>query len=549
MIKHKLNIHDTTTSVALNACSDIGTLLDKAEGTVSEEELREVLKRYNLRNWLIMLGQASNKIFSIEDKNKIGKTAYRDPRTGVFITQFGLAYLANLSIISASNDYKAKNIDNDDNFLALCNIYSNKLVFPEILRDDSIPFTKKDLVSTFVRMHWEQFEYQFHTSLLMARIMVIFRNVINALTPDKFEPLSDIFERETSLSLKEYFILAMTTWSASHKTATFRKEVLTEAKLPVIQDILTENKVESFLKILSVDYKTFRDFDVQINANLVPELTKFRFNPLQVYPIIKTDRPETDPYVIPNSLCFIKKAFGGLYWWFHSYFENLGTHIDFRTYYGKVFEEYVGMVLKHIYGDVNVHPEIIYPKGKFVDWWVESDNKIYLFEVKAYQFPLATKQTGDLGLIVKEVKFKITEAKKQIFERISEINQYEELKVFRGKELIPVVVFWEMPFISTDLYKELIEDELDGLEKEGLKGIKNARVYMMNIEELELYEDVASKITLDDIFRGYENKPGEGFLSIVQEANSGVYPRSKYLGDVYRDFSKELMGDAADKLE
>ena len=62
-------------------------------------------------------------------KNKIGGAAYNDP-SGVIITQFGLAYLANMLLISGSNDYKNKEISDRQNLLTLMNIYSNDLVAP-----------------------------------------------------------------------------------------------------------------------------------------------------------------------------------------------------------------------------------------------------------------------------------------------------------------------------------------------------------------------------------------------------------------------------------
>lgn len=537
-----LNVKDTDSPpIILYGDSDIGELKNKAEGTVTEEELKSVLKRYNLRDGLIALGKASNFVLNAKGEGSIGKAAFRDPKTGVFITQFGLAYLANILIISGANDYKSKYIGKKQNLLLLLNIYSNCLIFPEIKRDRDISFTKKDLTSMMVRMHAEQFEYQFNTVLLIARTIVIFTETVNQVAPKRFAPLATIFEQETGLTFEEYFFLAMAVWACVQQTATFRKESLTGAQIQSMQKVLTDEKITSFLKILSADYQTFRTEDQRTNDTLDPVFTKFRFNPLLVYPIIKTDRSEIDPYIVPNALAFVKKAFGGLYWWFHRYFESSGNWHDFRDYYGQIFEQYVGQILKQTYGEVNVHPEIKYNNGKFIDWWVEHNSKIYLFEAKAYQFALFTKQTGDLELLVKEVKSKIVQTIEQVYKRLQDIQKYDELSIFRGKKLIPVIVFMEIPLASGNLYKEIVDEELEQLEKSGLKGIKEAKIHFLNIEELEFYDSAVDKIPLEEAFAQYENNIKEGFLSVIgKEVNKQL--RNKYLDEVYYSFWKKMTG-------
>jgi len=529
------------TKRVLIADNAINKLRKKPEGTVTEAELKEALRRYNLCDGLINLGQLSIKVFNDNSKNRISKTAVREPTTGIFITQFALAYLANILIISGANDFKSKHIGNKDNWLALLNIYSNGLVFLEMKSNDKIQFTDKDMASLFVRMSSEQLEYQFDHVHIISRTLIIFTKIVKEVIPDKFDELEVIFKKENGLTFEEYFALAMAVLAASQKTPTFRKEVLTKAKIPSIQEVLTDSKVGSFLDMLAIDYKRFRQEDKAANVNLQPIFTKTRFNPLIFYPIIKTDKKMTDPYVIPNTIAYLRRAYGGLYWWFHRYFEAIGMQLDFRNYYGKVFENYVGHMLKSIYGGNNVHPEIIYPQGKFIDWWVENNSTIYLFEAKAYQFALPTKQTGDIKLLENEVKSKIIKAIKQVYKRVLDIDQYNELAIFRNKKIIPIVVFMEIPLVSAHLYKKLLDEELQKLEDDGLVNIKNQKIHFINIEELELYGEAVHKILIEDVFAKYENDIKEGFLSIVQK-ELGRPPRNEYLGRVYNDFWTKATG-------
>lgn len=536
------NIRDTDPpQVGLSGDRDIGELSNKPEGTVSEKELRDVLSSYNLRDGLIVFGRASNYVQNAKGEEAIGRGAIRDPRTGVIVSQFGLAYLANALIMSGTNDYKKKIIGKDQNLLLLSQIYNNCLVFPEIQKEDSAPFTKKDFMSLMVRMNSEQFEYQFNAVLLVARTILIFTDIIDLVKTTRFEPLDTIFKRETNLTFEEYLYLVIAVWAATQKTATFRKEALTQAQIPSMQEVLTDEKVSDFLKILSTDYSTFRSEDDKVNSGLDPIFTKFRFNPLLIYPIIKTDQSAIDPYVIPNTVAFVKRAFGGLYWWFHRYFETLGNWHDFRNYYGEVFEQYVGKILKQMYGEKNVHPEIIYKNGKFIDWWIEKDSKIYLFEVKAYQFALPTKQTGGIELLINEVRKKIVQTIEQVYKRVQDIESYSELSIFRQKKIIPTVVFMEIPLASVNLYKEIIEEELIRLEESGMKGIRDMKIHFLNVEELELYSDAVDKIPLEEVFDRYENNPAEGFLSTLQKEMK-IPLRNSYLDTVYNEFWKKITG-------
>jgi len=527
--------------------SDISELKNRPEGTITENELKEVLRRYNLRDGLILLGRVSVRAFNDKSENAIGKASVRDPATGIFITQFALAYLANTLITSGANDYKSKQISNKENLLILLNIYSNCLIFSEIKRNEAETVTKKDVASTMIRLYGEQLEYQFDFMQFVSRTLVIFMDIIDTVPPGRFEPLNAIFERETGLTFRDYFILVLGVWAVSQQTGTFRKEALTEAQIPSMCSIFTDEKVSNLLKILSIDYKRFREEDELANENLEPVFTKTRFNPLIVYPIIKTDSSSGDPYVIPNTLAFLKKGYGGLYWWFHRYFENNGKQQDFRNYFGEVFEQYVGRILKNTYGENEVHPEISYPKGKFIDWWVERNKTIYIFEVKAYQFSLPTKQTGDIELVAKEVKSKIVKSIKQVYKRLSEIDSYEELAIFRNKKIVPVVVFMEIPLVSGHIYKELIEEELCAIEQEdkNMMGITGAKIHFVNIEELEYYADAVDKIPIEEVFAKYEDDIKEGFISILYK-ELGRSPKNEYLSKVYNDFWREVTSRTSD---
>ncbi len=522
--------------VAIPCDTDIAELGNRPEGSVSEKELMSVLRRYNLRDGLITLGKASHYIFNSGDPNNIGIVAHREPQTGIIITQFALAYLANLLLISKANDYKSKYLSKKDNWLILCNIYNSSLIQPEIT--ETYKITDEDKLRSFmIRLHFEQMEYQFSPIYMMGRTVVIFNDLINKIPPGRFENLSIIFEKEISLSIYDYLRIAAAVAAGSKRTATFNIQMFTNADIPQLKGVLIEEKINKFLKILKADYETIKKEDITFNQNLNPILTKTRFNPLLVYPIIETDAKHLgDPFVVPNISAYIRKAFGGIYWLFHRYFEDKGQQQEFRNYFGYVFQEYVGLILKGIYGKQNVHPELDYPKGKFVDWWVERGDKIYLFEAKANQFALQSKQTGDKDLIVKGEIKKIADATAQVFKRAHDIPKYNELSQFNNKKVLPCIVFMDMPLVSSLLYESWIKEALENIEKEKqLNGLKDFHIFLVNIEELELYDELIDKIELEDVFSIIKNNLSEGFLSVIQKAK-GSKLRNLFLDETFKDF-------------
>jgi hypothetical protein len=518
---------------------DIAELHQRPEGTVSEDELKAVLRRYNLRDALITIGKASFYIYSSRDPNNIYKVAHREPETGIILSQWALAYLANIFLISGSNDYKSKYLStNPDNLFVLCNLYGNNLLQPEMAerkeQNDQEVFR-----SLMVRINFEQIEYQLTPVYIIARTIVLFDNLAKEVAPARFNPLPDILEHHIGLTTHDYLLIAMAVLSGVCSRATFRPSMFVEADVPRLKSVLKPDKIQRFLAVLASDYKQFRTEDEKANKVLNPSLTKTRLNPLWIYPIIESDdKQPNDAFIVPNALAYIKAAFGGLYWWFHRHFEKEGIQQEFRNYFGYLFQEYVGVILKGIYGDEKVHPELVYDRGKkFVDWWVERDSKIYLFEAKANQFALASRQTGAAELIVESEIRKVAEAIEQVYKRVQDISRYDELALFRSKQVIPFVVFLDMPYISGPMYEDWIKKYLEKIETEKtFKGLQDFPCFLLNIEELELFDAGADTIELESIFPVLRQNFGEDFLSVVRRATGRKELRNRFLDNIYKNF-------------
>jgi len=532
--------------------NDVGRLLiQKGDGKVTEQEILLLLRKYNLKDTLILIGNYSRYIYH-RNTDHFGKAGHAEEGTGIIVTQFALAYIANLLILSGANNSSQNTLKDDPySFLALCNIYGNKLISPEL--EDGKKFDQDSFISFMVRMWYEQMSsVQFNIENLLTRNIVLFDYLAKEIEPKKFAKLSDIFLEENGITIDEYIKIGFGFFAGTRDHSAFRVTYLSNAKIEAFEKIFTEEKVNSFLNILAVNYERFNQFDKQINQGLDPVYTKNRFNPLFTYPVIKEKEVNGDDiYIIPNIAAFAYKTFGGLFWWFNNYFEQVDNkkklHLNFREFFGNnIFEEYVGLILKEIYGEQNVSPEIIYSKqnNRFTDWQVFKENKCYLFEVKANQFALLSRQTGNLETIVNSELKKVVDAIIETYKNIQDINKFEELARFRGKEIIPIIVFLEIPLVSSDLYEENINALLAEKEKkENLVGLKNFKYHLLNIDELELYSSVKDEIDIEKVFNAVKGDRSQGFTSYISKINDEKPLHNEYLDKIYEDFFSEYIID------
>jgi len=143
-----------------------------------------------------------------------------------------------------------------------------------------------------------------------------------------------------------------------------------------------------------------------------------------------------------------------------------------------------------------------------------------LIEVKAYQFPFNTLQTGDLILISKEITKKlIQDTVTKINKKILDVQTAPELAFLKDKNIIPVVVTYNVPFIDTNMYRKNIETVVD---EESRKSFDAFHGYFINISDLEYFGCVCKSTKLKDLLRTVQEKDS-GFLPEVMK----IYKENK----------------------
>ena len=159
-----------------------------------------------------------------------------------------------------------------------------------------------------------------------------------------------------------------------------------------------------------------------------------------------------------------------------------------------------------------------------------------MFETKANQFNLHNNQIASKDKVIEEEIKKMIDAIVQINKRIEDINKFNELSFLKSKEIIPIVVFLNMPFISLSFYDNWIKESLMKDELNDITYLPNKNLFMLNINELELYGDVHEQIKIEQIFSELSTDASQSFLTILSRIKGESPLRNRFLDKIYSDF-------------
>lgn len=475
---------------------------------VTQEQFCNALKAYKLDDSLVLLAEISKSLFDptfteneFWKKEKNGFIIHKV--TGQFVTEFAVEYLANLLLISGSNIHRSMSLKDKDNILGIFNIYTNCIVHPEF---------RNALVTLLIPMYLQQLSSQRDIKDVLTRQVLIFSKVLDEHSgPGKID-LNQYLIDEAGLSIEEYTKLTFIILAAILSYPRFNIGDFTSAEEEPLKGMITNENMNALMNLLSATPAELRAIDELYNSKLKPEETKSRYNPLWQKPIVRLG---DNDFVVPSFSAYKKGALSGLYWFFENRLKK-----QFRDYFGILFQEYVGLIIKDSYESKDIESGVAFGNKKdareFFDWIVSDDAGYNLFETKAYQFPFYVLQTGDMESVRKEILKKVVGTIRQMFERVQDIDKYDELAKFRGKSIKCVGVFYDIPFISTDVYDADIKSALLGLDSK-YPGIKDFKYTLISAEELEDYQYVKPYITIEEIVERVRNTPGSGFTSEVMK--------------------------------
>jgi hypothetical protein len=421
----------------------------------------------------------------------------------------------------------------------LCNKYylADPITFDKDLQDEYI---KSNPVFTILRIVSSQFPFELGIFSEFSRPALLFHEIPQQLQGFPDIPQFDFenkFQAITGVSVLDFITTGFVLYSATRSSF-----VISQARLNKIRaqgiNMPDNQTIRAIVNQLAADKSILIDV-YEKRKNKDRRFKMYDFNPLLSYPIIK---PCQDKQISTADQDFIhapvpelvgsRISMGIFYQMFNEYGE------EFSTYFGHVFEKYVGLILQNCISSEELLSESdirkFYPinKGKSPDWILVDGSTVMLFECKTTRFSraaqaIASEDAVNCSLV--QVKKGLKQLASFIFDcqaKPQELQKFNDCITFR-----PILVSLEpLHLINCTLFREYIDSLLVA------EGITNFNWQILSIRELEdLQPHIAAGFSLSKILDDLQRK---SFNDVLQDlssqtnrtfAHSFLYPKQEEL--------------------
>lgn len=308
-------------------------------------------------------------------------------------------------------------------------------------------------------------------SSIMGRFIYLFEKVFQT-EPDLKQKIDQI------LGLEFFNLLKIGTCIFAHFcprpegfATSFEMSNFTNTSITKLKPLLTEDNINKFLDIFSIDQETFKKENkkYEVSDNL---LKKYEFNPLKRFPIIKTEsEKEIEKFIIPSLPDFLYGCFEGMYYVLLDKLEEDDKEKLFQAF-GAQFEKYIGGIMEFynipLFTLANLLPEQTYKDGKnevkSADWLLVSDEYIFQIECKKRKLDNYSKagiededKTGInsfLDSIAKELdKF----PKKEQHIKDGKVSEIE----YKAQTFINIIVYLDEMFALNEYGRKEIKSKME----------------------------------------------------------------------------------------
>jgi hypothetical protein len=503
---------------------------------ISHDDFIKEIRRYRRTPALVSLGKLS---FALEKEKahiaevKVGHGL--NPRK-TYIMQWGLSYLSYMFVLFAT-EYRSKDID-DSRIALLCNWYTNLQYYS--------PEQDKAFVAV-LRMTQEQLPYQEQGIYYFARSYYMMKEIACRKARVDELNVNELFLKVFKLTIDEYYLIA---WSIYTLVATsapvFNLSGLLNHDIVGLKDVLCKDKVNAFLDIVSASIDDIKKAHSEINANVPKGFEKFWLNQLRRFPIIRLDKDAqrivNHEYLVVNSKEMFNKLVEGIYWAFRDYFLPLdkSENRKFSSWWGRVFQDYVGELLIKMFGDGNVFCLDLcgsVGNGELADWLVNYGDEIIIFECKSSTLPLPAKVAADQD---KTKKWCIDNLGKGFAQLINTEEMIRSGKInygvlVDGKNIQKIVITYQNLFMYSIWEQQVVHY----MQENGQLKSTNNDVHILGLIDLELLENIVGKASFQEIFDNVREHPAEGFRNICSQLVGEEKLSSSFLDEITEKFFED----------
>ena len=356
-------------------------------------------------------------------------------------------------------------------------------------KDVQQEYKNSNMVFTVLRIVSSQMPY--HVSIFgqHAQPLLLYHEIPRQLAGRQGLPRFNFEESFQSLygsSTLQYINVGFTAFTAATCTDGFTRGYFTKAREQGIK-IPSDRNLLPVLDKLAADPTQLGNIYRKSMTN-DPRFAIYDFNPLFVRPLVRPWRQKKhvamdhDRMVAPlPNLVALKNSVGIFYEMFNQY------GVDFSTYFGFMFEAYIGRILQHtttstkLLSEEDIRRSYATEKGKAPDWIIVEGDTAILIECKATRFSRAALATGRADAV--------NDSLKQVLKGLRQLDHFRQaclakkpgLEMLHGcKVFKPVLVSLEpLYLINSQLFRGYLDSELAAI------GVKNLPWYIMSVDELE----------------------------------------------------------------
>jgi hypothetical protein len=458
-------------------------------------------------------------------------TKYRVvPGSAVYIGPWTIAFLAKTAILHSSENMhrwlKAEDI------VCLAYMYEN---LKDAGSDERIDSLDK-AYGLLVRLRSEQVGYQEAKYNVIPRAKLMFIDAPRLVARPPFD-LESMWLAESGMTIEKFMAVGFAYFAGALQFSQMDRYFPASG---VMKDKISQEECDLFLKRVAASYNEFRELSAANSAD-DPMYIKSEFNVLLQRPLIIGPRREgmlcPVPHLIPPRIT------EGI---FHDIANSLTRQQrnQFFSFFGYIFEEYVGILLRSMYGDAVIH-EPSYIRGRQhqegPDWIVFEEDTAILFECRSSRLALDTRIYGDIEGIKSDFQRMFIRTLKKYPQKIQELRDGLTPVDINGiTQFRAVVVLYDRVAFER-LYRDIADSEL------ARDGMPTFDYSLMDISDLEVLAgwcpEVSMRSILDGALQAYLNTEADfgDYLRSFASVNN-LQMNNKLFDNILNDFFSDEYG-------
>lgn len=405
--------------------------------------------------------KGENGVYPIQFTRRVGRFPLRQT---VYLTQHYVGMLAKL-IIERGRDSGTTEVPNEVliDLIGMCSQLTDQRDLGSLSRDELLGFG--------LRIAWQQLPLQDTSNFLIARAKLLFDDAEELARAEGHRDVDTHaeFQRLTGMTIDQFRRMGVLIYSNFMQYSAYTEPIAVGPGLEQFQDLVAPEMLARFHKMLSLPVDQLRT--QARNHSVAAGFDAYGWNPLQRYPIVYVGQDLWSAPVIPYLLMKIADL---PYWIVEDAFTGGGVSNPYRTHFGFVFEHYLGIHLRHRFGQANVYHEsqIIERQGVGrPDWVVMDGDTALILESRAAGLSLAVRTAGDITEFNRFMTSRITSVLKTMRSKIAYLETGNAGIPWQGiKHVYLIVVTYQALhpefLMKAEMQRMLEEDGVTGLQFE-----------------------------------------------------------------------------------